>query len=160
MRYFLTIVAAIAFMLASTSAKAQNIILGEKVPDSKIRSWLMDLQPDAADYTCILFHHSKSPQCQECLPRIKQVVKNSEGKLNLIIITKEDYNKAGVTLTEHLSDKVGVAFDDGGRTFLAYGVRFIPFCVIYDKKGYAVWCGHAKSFNEKTFDRILTHKRK
>ena len=160
MRYFLTIVAAIAFILASTSAEAQNIILGEKVPDSKIRSWLMDLQPDAADYTCILFHHSKSPHCQECLPKIKRVVNNSEGKLNLIIITKEDYSKAGVTLTEHLGDKVGVAFDDGGRTFLAYGVRFIPFCVVYDKKGYAVWCGHAKSFNEKTFDRILTYKRR
>ena len=160
MKLLLTIVAAIAFMLTTTSAEAQNIILGEKVPDSRIRSWLMDLQPDAADYTCIIFYHSKSPRCQECLPKIKRIVNTYEGKLNLIILTKEDYSKAGVTLTEHLSDRVGVAFDDGGRTFIAYGVRFIPFCVIYDKKGYAVWCGHAKSFDEKAFDRILTYKRK
>lgn len=158
MKRLATIVAAMAFLLSS--AKAQNIILGEKVPECKFRSWLMDLQPDAAEYTCMLFYHSKSPQCQKCLPRIKQIVNKHEDKLNLIITTKEDYGKAGVSLTEHLDDKIGVAFDDGGRTFIAYGVRFIPFCVIYDKKGYAVWCGHAKSFDEKVFDRILTHKRK
>lgn len=160
MKRLLTIVAALVFVMASTSVKAQNIILEEKVPDSKIRAWLMDLQPDAADYTCIFFHHSQSPRCRECLPKVKKIVDSSEGKLNMVIITKEDYSKAGVTLTEYLNDKVGVAFDDGGRTFIAYGVRFIPFCVIYDKKGYAVWCGHAKSFNEKVFDRILTYKRK
>lgn len=160
MKQLITIVATIAFALISAPTEAQNIILGEKVPDSRIRSWLMDLQPDEADYTCILFHHSQSPRCQESLSRIKRVVNKNKGKLNLIIITKEDYSKAGVTLTKHLSDQVGVAFDDGGRTFYAYGVRFIPFCVIYDKKEDAVWCGHAKSFNENVFDRILTHKRK
>lgn len=141
------------------ATNAQNIILGEKVPDSRFRSWLMDLQPDVADYTCLLFYHSKSPRCQKCLPQIDKMVEKYGSKLNLIIVTKEDYGKAGVTLTEYLDDRVGVAFDDGGRTFAAYGVRFIPFCVIYDKKGNAAWCGHASTFSEKIFDRILTQKR-
>ena len=158
MKRLLAILATV--VLWATSAEAQNIILGEKVPDSKIRSWLMDLQPDAADYTCILFHNSKSPQCKKHLPKIKQMVNDYGSKLNLIIVTKEDYSKAGVSLTEHLDDRIGVAFDDGGRTFIAYGVKFIPFCVIYDKKGYALWCGHAGSFTKEIFDRILTYKRK
>ena len=158
MRLLLTILCSMAFM--ATSAEAQNIILGEKVPDSKFRSWLMDMQPDAADYTCILFHNSKSPRCQKHLPQIKRIVNSNEDKLNLIILTKEDYSKAGVALTEHLGDHIGVAFDDGGRTFTAYGVRFIPFCVIYDKKGYALWCGHAGSLTQEIFDRILTYKRR
>ena len=37
----------------------QNIIIGEKLPsDVRPRRWLMDMQPEAADYTCILFYHS------------------------------------------------------------------------------------------------------
>ena len=60
--------------------------------------------------------------------------------LNLIIMTKEKYGDAGVALTEHLEDRIGVAFDDNGRTFRYFGVKFIPFCVIRDKKGQRGQC--------------------
>ena len=136
----------------------QNIIIGDKLPsDIRSRRWLMDLQPEAADYSCILFYHSESELCQKALNSIKPFIEKYP-QLSMVIITKEEYDKAGVTLTEHLDDRIGVAFDDGGRIFKRLGVSFIPFCIICDKKRHALWCGNGAMLTAEIIDKILTTK--
>ncbi len=151
-----TILALAAALLTLAAANAENIVIGEKLPETRFRKWLMDLQPDAADYTCILFYHSESPLCRRCLQRIKGMVSKYGTKLNVIIVTKEDYATAGVTLTEYLGDRIAVAFDDGGRTFRYFGVKFIPFCVVSDRKRRAVWCGNGTTLTENVIENIIT----
>lgn len=141
---------------AITDSQAQDVIIGEKIPKFSVRSWLMDLQPSEADYTCILFHHSESPLCKECLDMIHPLVELYGEKINMIIITKEDYAKAGVTLTRYLHDRVGVAFDQNGRIFRSLEVSFIPFCIVCDKKREVVWCGNGARLNRNELDKILT----
>ena len=114
----------------------------------------MDSEPSAAEYSCILFYHSKSDLCRQTLATIKQHVKKQKGRLNLTIITKEDYHDAGVEMTEHLKEHIGVAFDDGGKTFKYFGVNFIPFCIISHKKR-VVWCGNGASLNSATIEKII-----
>lgn len=143
-----------------TRATAENIIVGDKLPDMRVQAWLMDLQPDKADYTCILFYHSESELCKQSLRQIKRLVKANAPHFNMIIITKEDYASAGVSLTEHLADNIGVAFDDKGRTFRYFGVKFIPFCVVCDSKNRAVWCGNGASLNQAVISKILTIKKR
>ena len=152
-RLILTLVIMLSAVVA---ASAQNVVIGEKLPETRFRKWLMDLQPEAADYTCMIFYHSESPLCRQCLRRVKNMVSKYGTKLNVIIDTKEDYDTAGVTLTEHLGDRMAVAFDDGGRAFRYFGVKFIPFCVISDRKRRAVWCGNGITLTEKITDRIIT----
>lgn len=139
---------------------AENLVIGEKVPDMRIQAWLMDMQPEQADFTCILFYHSESKLCNQSLNRIKQIINDNEPHFNLIIITKEDYSSAGVALTEHLADNIGVAFDERGRTFRYFGVNFIPFCVVCDSKKRAIWCGNGASINQSIIDKILTTKKR
>lgn len=158
MRCFFTILAIILGL--ATGANGQNIVLGEVAPDLKIKQWLMDMQPDAADLTCVLFYHSESPQCRKSISRVKEFAAQFDGNMNVVILTKERYDKAGVSLTEHLGDHTAVAFDDEGRTFRAYGVKFIPFCVIYNSKRMAVWCGHAQGLSEKVAERIKNTKKR
>jgi len=146
----------VMMLSALAAVQAQNVIIGEKLPETHFRKWLMDLQPDAADYTCMIFYHSESSICRRCLERMKNMVSKYGTKLNVIIITKEDYDTAGVTLTEHLGDRMAVAFDSNGRTFRYFGVKFIPFCVISDRKRRAVWCGNGITLTEKITDRIIT----
>ena len=152
-RLILTLVIMLSAVVA---ASAQNVVIGEKLPETRFRKWLMDLQPEAADYTCMIFYHSESPLCRQCLRRVKNMVSKYGTKLNVIIVTKEDYDTAGVTLTEHLGDRMAVAFDDGGRAFRYFGVKFIPFCVISDRKRRAVWCGNGITLTEQITDRIIT----
>lgn len=144
--------------LCCINATAQNVIIGEKVPELRIKQWLMDLQPESADFTCIVFHHSESPLCRQCLSNVKQLVKDFEQRINVVVVTKEAYNKAGTTLTEHLTDHTCVAFDDNGRTFRYFGVKFIPFCVITNHKRRALWCGNGNSLSETILQEIISQK--
>ena len=141
----------------SLDAIAQNIIIGERVPEMRIKQWLMDLQPESTDYTCLVFHHSESPLCRQCLDNIKQL-SDRFGNINVVIITKESYSKAGTTLTQHLDDRIGVAFDDNGRTFRAFGVKFIPYCIITNHKRRAVWCGNGNLLNAQILQEITIQK--
>ena len=76
-----------------------------------------------------------------------------------LICSEEDYDEAGVTLTEYLDDRVGVAFDEGGRAFRTLKVSFIPFCVVCDKHRRVVWCGNGNMLTHNVMDKILTsHK--
>ena len=136
--------------------RAQSVIVGDRLPDLHLRRWLMDIQPDQSDYTCLLFHHSESEVCRQSLRSIAAMVEEYDTALNLVIITKEDYDKAGVTLTEYLDDRVGVAFDEGGRAFRALKVSFIPFCVVCDKHRRVVWCGNGNTLTHNVMDKILT----
>ena len=90
---------ALAFIFGSiVTAHSQSITTGKVVPDLKIKQWLMDLRPDDADYTCVMFYHSESPQCHKYVSHIKSITKQASERINVIIITKEKYADAGVTL--------------------------------------------------------------
>ena len=158
MRKILFVLTAILCLLET--AKCQNVVIGEVAPDLKIKQWLMDLQPEESDYTCILFYHSESPQCRKNLAKVKNLCKAAENKMNMVILTKEKYSEAGVTLTEHLGNNTCVAFDDAGRSFRNFGVKFIPFCVICNKRKAVMWCGHAGTLNQQVIDRIINSKTK
>lgn len=150
----------LAVILASAVSRAENIVIGEPVPKLHIRQWLMDFRPAPAEYTCIVFYHSESPACRSSLPTIKRVVEHFGGRINAIIMTKEEYDSAGVTLTEHLDDHIGVAFDDDNKTFRYFQVIHVPYCVIYDRKHRAVWCGSAAAMDEDTIEKIIDISKK
>lgn len=154
------IIFAVILFSAATKVTAENIVIGDKLPDMHIKAWLMDMQPEHADFTCILFYHSESELCKKSLKQIKRLLNTNAPHLNMVIITKEDYNTAGVALTEHLANNIGVAFDERGRTFRYFGVNFIPFCVICNNKHRAVWCGNGITLDQVIIDRILTTKKR
>ena len=158
MKKFVTLM--LALVAFATAANAEGVIIGDRLPDMRISSWLMDMQPDEADYTCILFCHSESPLCSKCIKHVKRLINNYKPNFNIIIITKEAYSSAGVSLTEHLADNTGIAFDDKGRTFRSFRVKFIPFCVISNDKRRAVWCGNGAALTEQIIETILTTKTK
>ncbi|MFQ7047252.1 MAG: hypothetical protein ACLRR1_00525 [Alistipes shahii] len=75
---------------ASAGATAQNIALGERVPELKIQTWLDNRQPEPAPTTYIEFFHSTNPACKTSLERLKEITGKSGTKLRVIVVTKED----------------------------------------------------------------------
>lgn len=155
MNRFLLVVTMLVAML-SAECRAQSVVLGEKIPKLQLSRWLMDLQPEATDYTCLMFLHSESELCHSALRRVVPLVEQYGQRLNLVIITNESYDSAGVALTSLLDDRVGVAFDESGKTFRTLEVNFIPFCVVCDKRRRVVWCGHGATLTTNVMDKILT----
>ena len=52
-----------AWILAPSGAEAQNIILGEKVPELKPAGWIDNRHPQPAPITYVEFFHSSNPAC-------------------------------------------------------------------------------------------------
>lgn len=149
-----------SLLCATYSASAQKVIIGDKIPTIKSNAWLMDAEPDSAPYTCIVFYHSESELCIKSLENIKGFCGEYNGLFNLVVITKEDYAEAGVTLTSFLDNHSGVLFDNNGKIFNDFGVKFVPFSVIYNAKHKIVWCGNSASLTLEIFRNIVTEKDK
>ena len=49
--------------LGLSLARAQNIILGEKVPELKPAGWIDNRHPQPAPITYVEFFHSSNPAC-------------------------------------------------------------------------------------------------
>lgn len=144
-----------AFLFCIEIAQGQNVIIGEKIPTIKSGTWLMDAQPEQANFSCIIFYHSESKLCQESLKKMNALCKEYPGQFNLTIITKEEHDKAGVTLTSLISDYTGILFDESGAIFKNFGVKFLPFSVICNSKGRVLWCGNPATLNIDIFKDIV-----
>lgn len=79
---------------------------------------------------------------------------------SLIIVTQENHDDVGATLTSLLSNQTGVLFDDNGHIHKILGIKFAPFCVIYNNDKVVVWCGNAQSLNLDILRDIVTEKNK
>ena len=143
----------LSFALASAigSVTAQNVVLGDRVPDLKVSKWLDDRQPAAAPATYIEFFHSSNPACVTSLDKLKKLTGKLGTKLRVIVVTKEDPAKIASLLKPYLSQQIGVALG-AEKGFTAFGVTYVPFGVLTDAKNRAVWMGNSLQFNEKLIE--------
>ena len=125
---------------ASAGATAQNIALGERVPELKIQTWLDNRQPEPAPTTYIEFFHSTNPACKTSLERLKELV------------TKEDPAKIAPLLRPYLSERISVGLN-AEKSFTAFGVSYLPFGVLTDAKNRTLWMGNSLQINEKLIEQ-------
>jgi len=120
---------------ASAGATAQNIALGERVPELKIQTWLDNRQPEPAPTTYIEFFHSTNPACKTSLERLK-----------------EDPAKIAPLLRPYLSERISVGLN-AEKSFTAFGVSYLPFGVLTDAKNRTLWMGNSLQINEKLIEQ-------
>ena len=137
---------------ASAGATAQNIALGERVPELKIQTWRDNRQPEPAPTTYIEFFHSTNPACKTSLERLKEITGKSGTKLRVIVVTKEDAAKVTPLLRPYLSKRIGAALGTE-KAFTAFGVTYVPFGVLTDARNRAMWMGNSLQFNEKLIEQ-------
>ena len=131
-----------AFPLAS--AEAQNIALGERVPELKVSSWLNGRKPATTPrLTYVEFFQSSNAACITSLKQLRALTDKLGTKLHVVVVTQEKEDKIGPMLKPYLSQQVSVALDAGGRIFTAFGVQYVPFGVLVDSKNRALWMGNS-----------------
>lgn len=136
----------------SAGATAQNIALGERVPELKAQAWLDDRQPAPAPMTYIEFYHSTNPACKTSLERLKELTGKLGTKLRVIVVTKEDAAKIAPLLRPYLSERLTVVLN-AEKNFTAFGVTYLPFGVLTDAKNRALWMGNSLQINEKLIEQ-------
>lgn len=139
---------------SATDAAAQNIALGERVPEFKNTVWLDDIRPVEAPMTYIEFFHSSNKASDTSLEQLRNLSDKLGTKLRIIIVTKEPAAKVAHLLRPYLSPRMTVAMDSSGRSFAAFGVTYVPFGVLVDARGRALWMGNSQQMNEKLIQNI------
>lgn len=133
---------------------AQNLALGERVPEMKHTVWLDDHHAAPAAMTYIEFYHSANEISAVTLERLRKLCDDPECDLRLIVVTKEPVARIAPLLRPLLSPHVAVALDQGGRGFAAFGVSYLPFGVLVDARKRTLWMGNSLQMNKQLFHQI------
>lgn len=148
---FLTLVA----LVASLAVRAQEIVIGERVPDFRPTEWL-GAQPSEDDRRAILlvFYHTESQPCVETLPHIDSLARAMKNE-RVIVVAMEPKERIAPSLARYMSERFYVAIDLSERVFKSYGIRYVPFGVLVDPKGRAQWIGNPKLATSESIKRNL-----
>lgn len=138
--------------LGLSFARAQNIILGEKVPDLKPAGWIDNRHPQPAPITYVEFFHSSNPACITSLERLRDLSARSKPAMRVIVVTREDTARIAPMLRPFLSRRISATIH-AERGFAAYGVTYVPFGVLIDARNRALWMGNSLQLNEKIIEQ-------
>ena len=148
---FLTLIA----LVASLAVRAQEIVIGERVPDFRPTEWL-GAQPSEDDRraTLLVFYHTESQPCVETLPHIDSLARAMKNE-RVIVVAMEPKERIAPSLARYMSERFYVAIDLSERVFKSYGIRYVPFGVLVDPKGRAQWIGNPKLATSESIKRNL-----
>lgn len=142
-------------MVATT--EAQHLRLGERIPtidvDSSVGS---DLKLVEQKYTCIVFMHSESTPSINAIREFSVIASKHSERVALVLITSEQDGFEQELLSSFTTNETIVAFDNNFRTFKNFGVRHIPFAVIYETRNKKTqWFGSLSQLDEASFRNII-----
>ncbi len=146
------LVAALVF----TAAAAQVPVIGEKVPDFKVKEWLSMHRPVPAPGRMMLveFFHPSNAGSVGRLSELDRLAKQYPAGLTVAVITKEDSPEVRRMLRE-ASSRYHAGIDDAGRTFAAFGVQYVPYAVLIDPKGRLLWMGNSTAMDDSIIENNL-----
>lgn len=150
-----TVLALLLVMAVSLGeAAAQNIALGERVPEMKHTVWLDGHRAEPSAATYIEFYHSANEMSDAALERLCRLCDDPECDLRLIVVTKEPVARIAPLLRPYLSPRIAVALDTAGRGFELFGVSYLPFGVLVDAKKRTLWMGNTLQMNKQLLHKI------
>mgnify|MGYP003412025177 FL=1 len=144
-----TILLTLIWLLTTVPLRAQESFIGERVPEWRPMEWL-GAQPTEDDRraTLVIFYHTESQPCVDALPHIDSLARTMQNE-RIVVVAMEPKERIAPTLARYMSQKLYVAIDPSGRIFSAYGIRYVPFGVLIDRKGRACWIGNPMLATEK-----------
>ena len=115
---------------------AQRLVIGERVPDLNITQWLNGAPVSDGKAVMVEFYHSSNPKGAERLG----------DRLAVIVVTREK-NDAVISSLLGGNPSYRVGYDGDGSVFSAFSARYVPYSVIYDKRGRILWVGNPSSLS-------------
>jgi len=149
-RYLLVL---LVLLFCSVTTYGQRLMIGEKLPDMNSVEWL-ERQPVRNKKVYVIeFLHTKSQPSASRLEMLADIATNIPS-LDIITIFKEPREAVAAFIGEQKS-KLYPAIDKGGGIFTRYGIRFVPFSIVVDKKGAVLWFGNSSLLTESEMRKII-----
>lgn len=131
--------------------QAQSLAVGAKLPDLKGVEWVSQA-PQSTKTLYIDFFQASNANCKKNIDKIKEL-KASYPKLTVILLTRE-INDDVKGLAGSLGSGFHVGYDATGEVYKSFGVRFVPFSMIFDGKGALLWQGNIAQLNEQILTEL------
>lgn len=133
------VVILLTLILSTTIAEAQKLVIGSKMPDLTGVQWLTKA-PKSTKSIFLDFYQSTNSTCVANIDKIEKVI-SKQPKLSVVIITREN-NAAIKSLVNKYGSDYAIGYDPDGKIYSAFGVKFVPFSMIFDAKGEMAWQGN------------------
>lgn len=133
------VVILLTLILSTTIAEAQKLVIGSKMPDLTGVQWLTKA-PKSTKSIFLDFYQSTNSTCVANIDKIEKVI-SKQPKLSVVIITREN-NAAIKSLVNKYGADYAIGYDPDGKIYSAFGVKFVPFSMIFDAKGEMAWQGN------------------
>lgn len=139
----------LALAIPGAELQAQRIALGERAPEIKPASWLGDKAPAEAPTTYVEFFSASNPAGVASLKHLQTVASKFGTKMRVIVVSRDKKEAVAPIAAPYLSPQFAVALDPQGRIFAVYGVSYVPFGVLLDARGRALWQGNTQQLTEE-----------
>lgn len=148
----------VAALAVVAVAAAQVLVIGEKVPDFKVKEWVDMRKPAPVPQKMMLveFFHSSNQESVGRLGELDRLAKKYAAGLTVVVITKED-SAATRRMLKDGSTRYHTGIDDAGKTFAAFGVQYVPHAVLIDPKGRLLWMGNSTAMDDSVIENNLEH---
>lgn len=143
-----------AFLLATLPLPAQRLVIGERVPELKVERWLSDAPSTGNKAVMVEFFHSSNPKSIERLARLDELARIDRDNLTVIVLTREDDPAVTGRLLEG-NPSYYAGYDGAGTAFNSFGARYVPYSVIYDKRGRVLWVGNPSALSNADVERLI-----
>ena len=156
MRRFLRILCIVVLTAAAGSVCAQNIPIGKRIPDVKPQSWLDGVRPVRdSKLTCIEFYHPSSKRSRTNLEHLQFLAGEFLHRdFQVVVIAAGDEQAVEKALAPFTDEGIAVGLDTDNACFKAFGVTYLPACVIIDDQKKTVWTGDSKSLTVKLIENL------
>ena len=146
MRRIFHILCIMILMLVAAPAAAQTMPIGKRIPDVRPHEWLDAVRPlRDSKLTCIEFFHPSSKRSLDNMPNLLHLSGEFLHKdFQVIVIASGDSRKVEELLKPYTDEGIAVGLDPDGQCFKAFGVVYLPACVLIDDQRKVVWTGDSR----------------
>ncbi len=142
------------FTSLSTTLFAQRLVSGEKAPRMVSVESVFGNHPTKGNPVLLEFFMVNSSQVDSQIETITELSRRHDGVLDIIMISKDELSDIR-RLFDGTTPKFIVLHDMTGKVFTDYGVRYVPFSVLIDKKGNYIWQGRSNNIPPQVINSAI-----
>lgn len=131
-------------LMAVPRLSAQRLVVGGRAPELAVSEWLT-AAPVTEDRTVMVeFFHSANRNSAARIAALDEIARNYAGRLCVVVVTRQDEPQARAMLLDG-QPHYSVGYDADGTVSAAFAANYIPYAVIYDRRGRVLWAGNPSS---------------
>ncbi len=133
-------------LMSTSMASAQKLVIGSEMPSLKGVKW-KNHTPQDEMAMLIEFFHNGNASSNKFFKELEDIHAKYSGKLQIVVLTRDDDESLDF-LKSACGDKYVIGHDPTGEVFTSFGVKYLPFSMLFNAKGELCWLGNLGTLEE------------